>query len=205
MRNKNNKKFEEVVLGLLDELFQFALRLTNNNRALAEDLVQETLLRAYRAFDRFEEREYGVKPWLLKIMHNIYFNELVAQKRRRESTNESQLNNIEDQHPEYKEEFDINNVDWEQFDEEIKNQISQLPDEYRVVLLLWALGEFNYKEIADICDIPIGTVMSRLFRARKQLAKNLTSYAEAHRLINNANRKITESSQDVSPEQRNRN
>ena len=178
--------FERTVLPLLDELFKFALKLTSNEKELAEDLVQETLLRAYRSFENFEMREFGVKPWLLKIMHNIYFTELISRKKRKETNNQADIYAVEDQHTEQSFEFNnienIKKVDWEQFDEEIKHNITQLPDEYREVLLLWALGDLSYKEIAEIADIPVGTVMSRLYRARKQLAENLTNYAKQHRL-----------------------
>ncbi len=203
-KNNNNPKintdFENLVLPLLDELFKFALRLTSNNKPLAEDLVQETMLRAYRAFDKFEMRETGIKPWLLKIMHNIYFTELTKTKKRNEANHSTDIYSVEDRHTEQSADFDIENIekiDWEQFDEEIKNNITQLPDEYRAVLLLWAFGEFSYKEIADISDIPVGTVMSRLYRARKQLAQSLTNYAKKHRLIKTDNHKKGKQNKDA--------
>ncbi len=181
MSEEKQRKFEKHILPELDRLFRFALRLAGN-QSQADDLVQETLLRSYRAFDRFEGDSSNLRSWLFKIMHNIYFNELIARKRRRVSETEQDWNQIADQHPEPWPEFDVERLNWEKFDEEIKKSVEELAPEHRVVLLLWALEELSYKEIAEICDIPIGTVMSRLYRARKQLAESLTTYAKLHRL-----------------------
>jgi RNA polymerase sigma-70 factor (ECF subfamily) len=177
---KNRKQFESLVLKEIDALFRLALRLTGN-RSAADDLVQETLLRAYKAFDHFKIQEFGVKPWLFKILHHVYFNTLSNDRRHPVLKDEPIWNLLADHHPENWMTENIEQIDWEQFDEEIKRGIDTLEPEHRMVLLLWSLEQLSYKEIAEICNVPIGTVMSRLFRARKELAMKLTSYANTNR------------------------
>ncbi len=177
---RRRKQFEDLVLGELGALYRLAYRLTGN-QSTAEDLTQETLLRAYRAFDHVHIREFGLKPWLFKILHNLYFNERLAEKRHHVLKTEPTWELIADQHHDWPE-VNIDHLDWDQFDEEIKRGVEALAPEYRIVLLLWALEQLNYKEIAHICNIPSGTVMSRLFRARKDLAEKLADYAKSHHL-----------------------
>jgi len=178
------KQFEELVLGEIGSLFRLAYRLTSN-QAAAEDLVQETLLRAFRSFSETTLREFGIKPWLLKILHNVYFNERLAQKRHHVLKDEPVWEQMADHHSEPWDQTDIDHVNWEDFDEEIKSGIDTLAPEYRIVLLLWSLEQLSYREIADICNIPVGTVMSRLYRARKDLSARLAEYAVSHRLVKN--------------------
>jgi RNA polymerase sigma-70 factor, ECF subfamily len=177
---RGRKQFEDLVLGELEALFRLGFRLTGN-RSTAEDLVQETMLRAYRAFDQVQIREYGLKPWLFKILHHIYFNERLAEKRHPVLKSEPTWELLADQHHDWPE-VDIDHINWEQFDEEIKQGVEALAPEYRIVLLLWALEQLNYQEIAHVCNIPVGTVMSRLFRARKDLAEKLAEYGKSHHL-----------------------
>jgi RNA polymerase sigma-70 factor, ECF subfamily len=178
------KEFERLVLDAVPSLFRVALRLTSN-RATAEDLVQETLLRAYKSFDHVEIRDFGLRPWLFKILHHLFFNERTAEKRHHVLAAEPTWELMADQHPDPWPEIDLAHLNWEQFDEEIKHGVEALAPEYRIVLLLWALEQMNYKEIAAVCNIPEGTVMSRLFRARKELAVKLAGYAQSHHLRQN--------------------
>jgi RNA polymerase sigma-70 factor (ECF subfamily) len=180
---KSRKRFESLVLKEADSMYRLAVRLTGN-RTQAEDLVQDTFLRAYRAFDQFELRAGGVRPWLFKILHNVFFNDLAVRKRRHELKDEPIWELLADHHPHTWMATDLDHIDWDQFDEEVKGGIESLAPEYRVVLLLWSLEQMSYREIADICDVPVGTVMSRLFRARKELALRLSGYARSHRLVN---------------------
>jgi RNA polymerase sigma-70 factor, ECF subfamily len=175
------KQFEDLVLTELGPLFRLAFRLTGN-QSVAEDLVQETLLRAYRSFDKVTVHDFGLKPWLFKILHNLFFDELHARKKEHVLADEPAWELLADQHPESWPEINVDHVNWDQFDEEIKQGVEALAPEYRIVLLLWALEQLNYKEIADICNVPVGTVMSRLFRARRDLAHRLAGYARDHRL-----------------------
>jgi len=176
------RKFEKQILNELPGLFRLALRLTGNQPA-AEDLVQETFLRALKAFKTFQPREFGLKPWLFKILHHIFFNERSAAKRHHILADEPLWERVPDPHPEGESELDIHHMNWDLFDEEIKRGVDALAPEYRVVLLLWALEQLTYQEIAHICGIPMGTVMSRLSRARKELNDRLGGYARSHNLI----------------------
>jgi len=180
---QNRKQFEELVLSELGSLYRLGFRLTGN-QAAAEDLTQETMLRAYRSFDRLQIRQFGVKPWLFKILHNVYFNDRLTRKRHPVLPNEPPWELLADQHHDWPQ-VDIHHLNWEQFDEEIKHGVETLAPEYRIVLLLWSLEQLSYQEIAHVCNIPVGTVMSRLFRARKDLAEKLADYAKSHHLRQN--------------------
>ncbi|MGH8975680.1 MAG: sigma-70 family RNA polymerase sigma factor, partial [Acidimicrobiia bacterium] len=152
------------------------------NPADAEDLVQETYLRAYRAFDSFQEGT-NLKAWLYRILTNTFINQYRAAKRRPE---QSDIEDVEDLYlyrrlggleaavagrsPEAEVLEGIP-------DAEVKEALESLPEQFRMAVLLADVEGFAYKEIAEILDIPIGTVMSRLHRGRKQLQKRLWDYA----------------------------
>lgn len=178
MESTQAAAFEAVALPHLDAVYRMARRLAATE-AEAEDLVQETFVKALRAFDRFELREFGAKPWLLRILHNTYYSQ-----RQRTGRQPSLLDDVD---------FDIFSgeldaemldrlpgeiEDWESFDEEIKRAVQQLAPEYRNVLLLWAFEDLTYKEIASICDCKVGTVMSRLYRARQLVSQKLANYVK---------------------------
>jgi RNA polymerase sigma-70 factor (ECF subfamily) len=172
-----NRRFEEVVLCHLNLLYRVAFRLTGNSDE-AEDLVQETCLRAHRAFGGFELREYGAKPWLLKILHNAF---LSRREQARKTPSLMDDAGLDDFAAAVKHKplvgLPEGRVDWEGFDEELKSAVDALTPEYRMVLVLWALGDLSYKEIADVLGCALGTVMSRLHRARQVLMKSLGEYA----------------------------
>lgn len=169
--------FDDVVLAHAGVVYRFAVRLAGDANA-AEDLVQETFLRAHKAYDRFELREYGAKPWLLKILHHVFFTQ-----RKRAPREPTLLEDIdfEDCAAELERnplpQLVAGQVDWEDFDDELKAAMQRLPTEYRSVMMLWALGDLSYKEIGGVVGCPIGTVMSRLFRARQMLGEALADYA----------------------------
>lgn len=163
----------------LDSVFRIA-RVLTSNPAEADDLVQETFVRALRAFDGFELREYGARPWLLRILHNVFYT--MRSKQRRGPT---LLEDVDFEH--LAEELNdahltIDTINWDGIDEEIKLAVDQLQPEYRAVLLLWSIEGLSYKEIADVCDCALGTVMSRLYRARQLVGRKLVEYAR-HRGI----------------------
>jgi RNA polymerase sigma-70 factor (ECF subfamily) len=174
---ERKRRFEEVVLCHLDLMYRIALRLSGN-RTEAEDLVQEALLRAHRAFDRFDLRSYGAKAWLLKILHNVFYTQ-----RSRAGRQPTVLDDVDFDH--FASELEQvplprladGLVNWDYFDEELKHAVERLAPEYREVLLLWSLGDVSYKEMAEILDCPLGTVMSRLYRARQSLSQQLAEYA----------------------------
>jgi len=171
------ERFEDVVLCHADLVYRLARRLAREESE-AEDLVQETFLRAFRAFDQFELREFGAKPWLLKILHHVFFT------RRSRAVREPTLLqdvNFDDFAAELEREplpqLASGQMDWDGFDDELKVAINRLQPEYRAVLLLWALGDLTYREIAHVLGVAIGTVMSRLYRARQALGQSLAEYA----------------------------
>lgn len=161
-------------------MYRIALRLCGN-RTEAEDLSQETLLRAHRAFGRFDLREHGAKAWLLKILHNVYYS-----RRTHEARQPSLLRDVDfdafaaELEREPLPQLAEGQAQWDGFHEELKRAVEHLAPEYREVLLLWSLGDLSYKEIAHVVDCPSGTVMSRLYRARQQLGRELATFAVQH-------------------------
>ena len=176
-------RFDEMALPCLDRVYWVARRLTRNNHD-AEDLVQETYLRAFRAFEQFEEREFGIRPWLLKILHNTFLNREARAKRAPRLADLDALDALVapgESRPELLV-ASPPRLEYENLDAEVRQAIDALPTEFRAVLVLWATHELSYQEIADILDVPIGTVMSRLHRARQQLVRALHAYAKDHGL-----------------------
>jgi RNA polymerase sigma-70 factor (ECF subfamily) len=181
-------RFTDQTMDLMPSLYNAALRMTRN-RADAEDLVQETYLRAYRGFDSFEEGT-NLKAWLYRILTNTYINSYRAKKRRPEET---ELDEVEDLYLYHR----IGGLEaamagrsaedelLDRFSEaEVKEAVEDLPENFRMAVLLADVEGFSYKEIAEILDIPIGTVMSRLHRGRKALQKRLYEFAVDRNLAN---------------------
>jgi RNA polymerase sigma-70 factor (ECF subfamily) len=180
-------KFAEQAMEYMGSLYAAALRMTRNP-AEAEDLVQETYLRAYRGFGGFQEGT-NLKAWLYRILTNTFINSYRAKKRRPEQT---ELEDVEDLYL-YRRlggleaaaagrSAEDELLDW--FTEgEVVDAIEALPEQFRIAVLLADVEGFSYKEIAEILDIPIGTVMSRLHRGRKSLQKRLYGFASARGLI----------------------
>jgi RNA polymerase sigma-70 factor (ECF subfamily) len=179
-------RFADQAMEMMPSLYSAALRMTRN-RADAEDLVQETYLRAYRGFEGFEEGT-NLKAWLYRILTNTYINSYRAKKRR---PDETELDDVEDLYLYHR----IGGLEaamagrsaedelLERFSEaEVKEAVEELPENFRMAVLLADVEGFSYKEIADILDIPIGTVMSRLHRGRKALQKRLYGFAVEHNL-----------------------
>jgi RNA polymerase sigma-70 factor (ECF subfamily) len=174
-------QFADMAMDLMPSLYAAALRMTRN-RADAEDLVQETYLRAYRGFGGFEPGT-NLKAWLYRILTNTYINSYRAKKRRPDETD---LEEVEDLYL-YRR---IGGLETalagrsaedellERFtDTEVKEAVEDLPENFRMAVLLADVEGFSYKEIAEILDIPIGTVMSRLHRGRKALQRRLYQFA----------------------------
>jgi RNA polymerase sigma-70 factor (ECF subfamily) len=177
----DQERFVEDTSPLMDSLFSAALRLTRN-RSDAEDLLQETFLRAYRGYGRFEEGT-NLRAWLYRILTNTFINSYRAKQRR---PTETDLSDVEDlylyrrlggleatQRGRSAEDELMDLVT----DGEVKDAIEALPEQFRMAVLLADVEGFSYKEIAEILDIPIGTVMSRLHRGRKGLQKTLHDFA----------------------------
>ena len=169
------------------QLFSTALRMTRS-RSDAEDLVQETYIKGWRSFHTFQEGT-NLRAWLFRIMTNTYINKYNAKKRK---GTEVELDDIEELFL-YKR---LGSIDQSQLsssaedqmlelftDDEVKNALEELPEDFRVPVLLSDVDGFSYKEIAEMLEIPIGTVMSRLHRGRKAMQKMLYEYARDRGLI----------------------
>jgi RNA polymerase sigma-70 factor (ECF subfamily) len=180
-------QFSDQAMEFMPALYTAALRMTRNP-ADAEDLVQETFLKAYRAFGSFQEGT-NLKAWLYRILTNTFINSYRAAKRRPEKAD---VEDIEDLYL-YKRLGDLTapnagrSAEDELLeritDDEVKRAIESLPDAFRIAVLLADVEGFSYKEIADITEVPIGTVMSRIHRGRRALQKALLDYAEARGLV----------------------
>jgi RNA polymerase sigma-70 factor, ECF subfamily len=173
------RDFEREALPHLDSLYATALRLTRSGSD-AEDLVQDSLLRAYRFYDRFEAGT-NLRAWLLKIVTNTFINRYRKAKRERtlmESVDATAAG--EGMMSRGAMRSLTSPVDAAQrrlIAQEIERALDRLPDEYRVMILLADVEELSYREIADVVGCPIGTVMSRLHRARKLLQQHLLDQA----------------------------
>ena len=179
--------FAEQAMPFMDSLYGAALRLTRNPSD-AEDLVQETYLKAYRGFGGFQEGT-NLRAWLYRILTNTFINTYRSKKRRPEET---ELDEVEDLYLYRKlggleaaaagRSAEDELMDWFT-DAEVKEAVEDLPEQFRMAVLLADVEGFSYKEIADILEIPIGTVMSRLHRGRKALQRRLYEFAEARHLV----------------------
>ena len=167
------EEFEDQALVHLDRVFRFALRLTRN-RTEAEDLAQETYLRAFRHFDQFDPGT-NCRAWLFAILRNAFVNQLKRQGREVPGLDEGELERLETgmadgRGPlESPEEELLKRV----VGAELVAALERLPLIFREAVVLADVEECSYKEIAQICGIPVGTVMSRLFRGRRLLRRAL--------------------------------
>lgn len=171
--------FQRLALNELDAVYRMALHLTRDPQE-AEDLVQETFLRALRSESTFELRDSGIRPWLFKILHNAFYSRLQRQKREPTLADDMQHELAADELEHASPAWDLASLDWEAVDERLKQAIDELDPRYRDVLLLWAVEGLKYREIAEVLDIPMGTVMSRLYRARAVLSAQLGGLAREH-------------------------
>ena len=171
----------------MSALYTAALRMTGR-RADAEDLVQETYLRAFRGFEGFTEGT-NLRAWLYRILTNTYINQYRAKQRR---PDESDLDEVEDLYL-YRRIGGIEQAIASRSaedelmdlftDDEVKAALDALPEGFRLAVYLADVEGFSYKEIAEILDVPIGTVMSRLHRGRKSMQKRLYDLAAARGLV----------------------
>ncbi len=177
--NRAKQEFESLALAQLDSLYSAALRLTKNERD-AEDLVQDTCMRAFRFFDKFE-RGTNIKAWLFKILTNTFINRYRRKVKERTLVEGSERDAVHERFISRDASDFAANPEQYFFDrllsDDVLRAMDALPIEFRLVVILADLQEFSYKEIADILECPVGTVMSRLFRGRKLLQKTLRQYA----------------------------
>jgi RNA polymerase sigma-70 factor, ECF subfamily len=178
-------RFESEALPLLSGMYSAAYRLTRN-AADAEDLVQETFLRAYRGFHQFEEGN-NLKAWLYRILMNTFINDY--RKRQRQPQTVSSDGEVGDWflYSKMAESGAEPSAEAEVIealpDEEVQEALSSLPEQFRIAVLLADVEGFSYKEIAEITGVPIGTVMSRLHRGRKALEQRLWDVVRSRGLV----------------------
>jgi len=179
-----DERFEAEVMPMLPSMYTAALRLTRNPTD-AEDLVQETFLRAYRGFAGFEPGT-NLRAWLYRILMNTFINAYRKKQREPQTISDDE---VEDWYLYSKmveggaEPSAEANVIDALPDEDVQEALQSLPEQFRTAVLLADVEGFSYKEIAEIMDVPIGTVMSRLHRGRKALEKRLWNVVRERGLV----------------------
>src|SRR5713226_1616351 len=171
--------FDSQVMPYLDSLYNTAYRMTRSAED-AEDLVQETYFKAYKYYDKFEEGT-NLKAWLFKILKNTFINNYRKKKLEPRSVDFAEIEDSFERIVRRDNSEQPSDPEAEFFtgvlDDDVRKALESLPYDYRMVVILADLEDFSYKEIAEILDCPVGTVMSRLYRGRKLLQKNLLGYA----------------------------
>lgn len=177
-------RFEADALPFMDQLYSAALRMTRNP-ADAEDLVQETFVKAFSAFHQFKAGT-NLKAWLYRILTNTYINSYRKKQRQPQQVTEE----VEDWQVAAAESHTssgLKSAEMEALehlpDSDVKDALAQLPDDFRYAVYLADVEGFPYKEIAEIMDTPIGTVMSRLHRGRRMLRDLLADYARERGMV----------------------
>jgi RNA polymerase sigma-70 factor, ECF subfamily len=161
-------EFVRLAMEQLDAVDRVARSLSRDGAA-ADDLVQETYLRAIRAQDQFDLHTFGIRPWLLRILHNTHINR-EKRERRQPRAMESDALEASAQPVDPAPLAPPPALERASFDdEELNTALDRLPADLRTILILWAVDELSYKEMAHVLEIPIGTVMSRVYRARQKL------------------------------------
>lgn len=171
---RKKEEFEREALVHLDTLYNVALRLTGSP-ADAEDLVQDAMTKAYRSWDKYELGT-NCRAWLITILRNTFINQYRKASRRPTPV---QFDAVEDisVFESVKEEDPEGSFFDEIVDDEVKRAIQELPEEFRTPVVLSDIEGLSYAEIAEILDVPVGTVKSRLYRGRQRLQKRLYEYA----------------------------
>ena len=182
---QQTERFERTALPFLDQLYSAALRMTRNP-ADAEDLVQETFVKAFAAFHQFEEGT-NLKAWLYRILTNTYINSYRKKQRQPQQSLVDEIDDWSLARAASHTSSGLKSAETEVLDHladsDVKDALASLPDDFRMAVYLADIEGFSYKEIAEIMDTPIGTVMSRLHRGRKALQRSLWGYAVERGLV----------------------
>ena len=182
------EEFEALLAPHVDALFGFALHMTYD-REDAKDLLQEALYYAYRGLDSFERGSH-FKAWVFRIMSNAFISRKRQERRRpevlgmdlTEEAADAAVAELEDAETDWEAVFDRH------LDDDVKRALEELPAKFRAPLLLNSLGELSYKEVGRSLGLPVGTVMSRIYRARQRLRRALRGYAHERGILSDEGR-----------------
>ncbi|MDR9415651.1 MAG: sigma-70 family RNA polymerase sigma factor [Gracilimonas sp.] len=175
---KKQKDFDEEIIPHMDALYNFALRLTTDPND-AEDLVQDTIVKAYRFFSSYEKGT-NAKAWMFRILKNSFINNYRKNSKKPSQVDYDEVSSYyESVRAERTETSDLESLMFrEMMDDDLSEALTRLPEDFRTVVLLCDVEGYTYEEIANMLDVPIGTIRSRLHRGRNLLKTELLEYAK---------------------------